>query len=397
MDRDGYGRLIDRLAINSPEWGLDTSEKINRAAPEARPRLRHPPRHPNRDAGMSQGTESDRAELRDWGANADNRGYLPRESRQTMAGSGASYQQASASTAAPPIPTYHAGPLPAPPDIQMGDVTLDDEDPAAAALASEQSGEESAVLSEYPYSVYNPGTWTAADDRTLMLARSRGQNWADLQRAHFPTKTANACRKRYERLMERRGMQDYSTRRMEMVAHEYMNMRKGIWSGLAERVGMKWEIVEALCMSAGLRTIQSNARSYTNRARRDNRLSQRTWGSREDAGPVPLPSGPVGTEFGTAFVRPRPEERGTLGRLPSDADGNSRSGANLMPPPPLIHATGAPFTGTLPPIPQMPFPPDANRRSNLGSGPFGPTGPPEEPPPAGRGSAWQGPHFRGPL
>lgn len=195
---------------------------------------------------MNQGPEAAaRGGSRDWDANADNRRYQPGATRQTTAGSGASHQQAPASTV-PPMPTYNAGPPPAPLDTQMRDVTLDDEDPAGAGLAPEPAGEETAALSEYPYSVYNPGTWTAADDRTLILARSRGQNWADLQRAHFPTKTANACRKRYERLVERRGIQDYSARKMEMVANEYMNMRKEIWSGLAERVGMKWEIVEAM-------------------------------------------------------------------------------------------------------------------------------------------------------
>jgi hypothetical protein len=107
-------------------------------------------------------------------------------------------------------------------------------------------GDENAALAEYPYSIYNHGTWTAEDDRTLIQARTRGQNWADLQRTHFPTKTANACRKRYERLVERRGIHDYSGRRLEMVANEYMNMRKEIWSPLADRLGMKWEVVEAL-------------------------------------------------------------------------------------------------------------------------------------------------------
>ncbi|KAK0711904.1 hypothetical protein B0H67DRAFT_442265, partial [Lasiosphaeris hirsuta] len=89
------------------------------------------------------------------------------------------------------------------------------------------------------------GTWTAADDRTLLSARARGQHWADLQRAHFPSKTANACRKRYERLMERRGVYDYDARKLERIAKEYMTMRRQIWSGLAARVGEKWHVVEA--------------------------------------------------------------------------------------------------------------------------------------------------------
>ena len=97
---------------------------------------------------------------------------------------------------------------------------------------------------EHPPSAYNYGTWTAADDRTLLAARARGQHWADLQRRHFPAKTANACRKRYERLMERRGAYDYDARRLERIAHEYMGIRKQMWSGLAARVGEKWNVVE---------------------------------------------------------------------------------------------------------------------------------------------------------
>jgi hypothetical protein len=130
-------------------------------------------------------------------------------------------------------------------DDDDDDDVADDHD-AAAPQGPSRVGDETATLAEYPYSIYNHGTWTAEEDKTLIQARSRGQNWAVLQRTHFPNKTANACRKRYERLVERRGIYDYSGRRLEMVANEYMNMRKEMWSGLADRLGMKWDAVEAL-------------------------------------------------------------------------------------------------------------------------------------------------------
>lgn len=114
------------------------------------------------------------------------------------------------------------------------------------ATATATATTTTAALAEYPYSVYNQGTWTAAEDRTLLEARAGGQNWAELQRTHFPGKTANACRKRYERLVERRGIQDRGGRRLERVAGAYMAMRREIWGGLAARLGMKWEVVEAL-------------------------------------------------------------------------------------------------------------------------------------------------------
>lgn len=136
---------------------------------------------------------------------------------------------------------------PAPITAQTSQPTEPPAEPSAASPPPpDLIGDETATLAEYPYSIYNHGTWTADDDRTLIQARTRGQNWADLQRTHFPSKTANACRKRYERLVERRGIHDYGGRRLEMVAGEYMNLRRAIWSGLAERVGMKWEVVEAL-------------------------------------------------------------------------------------------------------------------------------------------------------
>jgi hypothetical protein len=137
----------------------------------------------------------------------------------------------------------------APLNIEMHEATVSAQDPTVEAPAPPVTRDETATRAEYPYSAYNHGTWTAADDHTLIQARSCGQNWADLQRTHFPAKTANACRKRYERLVERRGIYDYSARRLESVAGEYMTMRKEIWSGLAERVGMKWDVVEALVTS----------------------------------------------------------------------------------------------------------------------------------------------------
>lgn len=109
----------------------------------------------------------------------------------------------------------------------------------------EPDDQDMTSMSDYPHSAYNYGTWTAADDRTLLTARASGQHWADLQRTHFPNKTANACRKRYERLVERRGVYDYDARRLERISKEYMAMRKEIWSGLAARVGEKWSVVEA--------------------------------------------------------------------------------------------------------------------------------------------------------
>jgi len=118
---------------------------------------------------------------------------------------------------------------------------------------------------------YNYGTWTPAEDSTLLKARASGRQWSDLQRTHFPDKTANACRKRHERLVERRGIRNFDSRRLGRVAKEYMALREQMWTPLAERVGERWQDVEAKCMSAGVRALQLQARSYTNRRRRESR------------------------------------------------------------------------------------------------------------------------------
>ncbi|KAK4196024.1 hypothetical protein QBC40DRAFT_13811 [Triangularia verruculosa] len=217
--------------------------------------------------------------------------------------------------------------------------------------------EDDIVVPEYPHSAYNYGTWSAADDRTLVLARSRGKHWVELQRSYFPTKTANACRKRYERLMERRGALEQDSQRLERISHEYMALRKQMWTPLADRVGEKWEVVEAACMSAGIRTIQSNARSHTNRWRRDSRASQK---GREVPLPfpldphhpgLPLPPPSTGSIGVAGDFEQFASSQGPLGgSILSDLGQTTDShhaprDAELMPPPPF------PSSGSIPPQP----------------------------------------------
>ena len=88
------------------------------------------------------------------------------------------------------------------------------------------------------------GAWTPQDDQQLLTARMQGLNWGQIKETYFSTKTPNACRKRHERLMERKGADDWDNRKMQRLAKEYMAMRREIWSGLAERTGEKWNVVE---------------------------------------------------------------------------------------------------------------------------------------------------------
>ncbi|RAL63302.1 hypothetical protein DID88_004378 [Monilinia fructigena] len=106
------------------------------------------------------------------------------------------------------------------------------------------------------------GAWTPIDDRTLIAARKQGLNWQPIQATYFPNKSANACRKRHERLMERKNSDDWDNVKSETLAKHYMDMRKEIWSGLAAATGEKWTVVEQKCMSTGLKNMQTSARAY---------------------------------------------------------------------------------------------------------------------------------------
>ncbi|KAI1122028.1 hypothetical protein F5Y10DRAFT_83755 [Nemania abortiva] len=111
------------------------------------------------------------------------------------------------------------------------------------------------------------GAWSPQDDQHLLTARQQGLNWAQIQSSYFPNKSPNACRKRHERLLERRGTDDWDARKLERLAKDYMSMRKEIWQGLAARTGEKWMVVEAKCMHNGLKNLQSASRSAARRER----------------------------------------------------------------------------------------------------------------------------------
>lgn len=132
------------------------------------------------------------------------------------------------------------------------------------------------------------GAWNPTDDRQLMDSRAQGMNWAPIQQTFFPTKTPNACRKRHERLMERKNADDWDGYKLEDMAKHYMAMRREIWSSLAAVTGEKWSVVEAKvltspsphplllttptnkhnqCMTHGLKNLQTKARSCARRER----------------------------------------------------------------------------------------------------------------------------------
>ena len=260
----GHHRLVVGLGFFfgslAPSVGTESCE--DPAVGKEMSKARGPPRRPQRATTTGQGTEG----VSGGSYLPQSRGYhsiAAQQASATPSGSGTlQYPPLPAGSLMPtisrppplpPLPpptttittTSNRGALPAARSMQW-DTSTEGEAPPPSAPAPALAGDEAATLADYPYSIYNHGTWTADDDTTLIQARTGGQNWADLQRTHFPSKTSNACRKRYERLVERRGIHDHGGRRVEMVASEYMNMRRETWSGLADRVGMRWEVVEAL-------------------------------------------------------------------------------------------------------------------------------------------------------
>ncbi|GJN86184.1 hypothetical protein PLIIFM63780_009763 [Purpureocillium lilacinum] len=148
-------------------------------------------------------------------------------------------------------------------------------DPAAVAAASsyttttDPSAAAAATITAIPPGQHRPssGAWSPQDDHQLVNARMQGLNWGQIKDTYFPAKTANACRKRHERLMERKGSDDWDGRKLQRLAKEYMGMRREIWSGLAARTGEKWSVVEQKCMSNGLKNLQSAARAASRRDR----------------------------------------------------------------------------------------------------------------------------------
>jgi hypothetical protein len=88
------------------------------------------------------------------------------------------------------------------------------------------------------------GPWTTEEDEILCDCRTRGFGWAQIQEKHFPGKSANACRKRHERLMTKRRSTDWDESRLQNLAVNYRQMREQIWGPLADKLGEKWEHVE---------------------------------------------------------------------------------------------------------------------------------------------------------
>ena len=88
-------------------------------------------------------------------------------------------------------------------------------------------------------------SWLSSNDELLIRARQEGMNWQPIATKYFPHKTANACRKRHERLMEKRDFKAFEDDKLDTLSKAYNDVRDQVWKLLGDRVGEKWQTVEA--------------------------------------------------------------------------------------------------------------------------------------------------------
>jgi len=88
--------------------------------------------------------------------------------------------------------------------------------------------------------------WSKDNDRLLIKAREQGLHWDVIASTHFPSKTGNACRKRYERLQERKraSESEWTGPRFDRLVVGYMAARKQMWQSLAAELGEEWHVIE---------------------------------------------------------------------------------------------------------------------------------------------------------
>ena len=117
--------------------------------------------------------------------------------------------------------------------------------PASSNIMSPQSSAPLQPLGPSTMGNERPSTaWSQEDDTLLMQSRAQGMNWAPIAHNHFPRKTPNACRKRHERLIERKNAESWDGVKLEDLAKAYLESREEMWKIIADKVGEKWQHVE---------------------------------------------------------------------------------------------------------------------------------------------------------
>ncbi|KAI9749992.1 MAG: hypothetical protein M1815_002074 [Lichina confinis] len=126
--------------------------------------------------------------------------------------------------------------------------------------------------------------WSTEEDDLLKSNRAKNLGWKVIAE-HFDGKTANACRKRHERLMEKKKLDDWNPRKTEDLARGYLELRQTMWSMLAERVNEDWKTVEQKCFEEGVKNMQATVRKSS---RQQNRHSPTRSSRTQQLGHQPL-------------------------------------------------------------------------------------------------------------
>ena len=88
------------------------------------------------------------------------------------------------------------------------------------------------------------GPWNNDEDTVLLDAKNRGKSWEEIHRTHFPGKSANACRKRHERVLAKMRNTDWDDARVQKVTEAYNRHRQMIWAPLCKELNESLSDVE---------------------------------------------------------------------------------------------------------------------------------------------------------
>ena len=78
----------------------------------------------------------------------------------------------------------------------------------------------------------------------LLDAKGRGMSWEEIHQQHFPGKSANACRKRHERVLAKMKNTDWDDARIQRVTDAYNRHRESIWAPLCSELGESMSDIE---------------------------------------------------------------------------------------------------------------------------------------------------------
>ena len=93
------------------------------------------------------------------------------------------------------------------------------------------------------------GPWNSDEDNVLLDAKSRGMSWEEIHSQHFPNKSANACRKRHERVLAKMRNTDWDDNRIQRVTLAYNRHRQSMWEPLCKELGESMpEVEKVVCI-----------------------------------------------------------------------------------------------------------------------------------------------------